>query len=290
MNNDFKKHKKTVQEYFSSKTKYWNVLYDENHKNDTFMNFVMRRRKQSVLDLIDKEIDKNKNIKVLDVGCGTGVYVDELVKRGFSVYGLDISKEMVERSLLRIEESKKTYVRLSVGDAELLPFKENFFDLIISVGVLEYLPSEINALSEFKRLLKPSGILIFTLPNLFKLRHFFDPYYYFNRSVKLIVYKIFRKRGEIKIEKDEISRNDFFTNKRYRKKQIYTFLKSCDLKEKTILGVGYGSFSFWQKDIFPLSWSIKLSNFLERLAESKFFRILDKTATRWVICAQKKIT
>ena len=286
-NNTTKAHKKAVQKYFSTKTKYWNILYKEDHDKDSFMNYVMRRRKKLVLNLIDKEIDKNQDIKVLDVGCGTGVYVDELVKRTFKVYGLDISKEMVQKSLITVSESKKEEVRLVVGDAEFLPYKSDYFDLIIGVGLLEYLPSEINALSEFKRLLKQEGILIFTLPNIFKLHHFLDPYFFIKTTFRFLKTKIVNKRNRKEIKPQDFDSNENFAIKRYKKSNINNFLHNCDLKEKEVLGIGYGAFTLFSKKIFPLAISIKISNYIEELSRNKYFKFIDKFATRWIVCSQK---
>ena len=286
-NNTTNAHKKAVQKYFSSKTKYWNVLYKEDHDKDSFMNYVMRRRKKFVLNLIDKEIDTNQDINVLDVGCGTGVYVDELVKRRFKVHGLDISKEMVKKSLITVSESKKEEVRLVVGDAEFLPFKSDYFDLIIGVGLLEYLPSEINALSEFKRLLKPKGILIFTLPNIFKLHHFLDPYSFIKTTFRFLKKKIVNKRTRKEIKPQDFDSNENFAIKRYKKSNINNFLQNCDLKEKEVLGIGYGAFSLFDKEIFPLNWSIKISDSIETMTKIRFLKFIDKFATRWIVCSQK---
>jgi ubiquinone/menaquinone biosynthesis C-methylase UbiE len=287
MNNN-NAHKKAVQQYFSSKTKYWSVLYKEDHDKDTFMNYVMRRRKFIVLNLIDKEIGQNKNIKVLDVGCGTGVYINELVKRGFNVHGMDISKEMVQKSLITVNESKKEQIRLAVGDAESIPFKSNNFDLIIGVGLLEYLPSEINALKEFRRLLKPQGILIFTLPNLFKLHNFLDPYFSIKTTFRFLKKKISNKRKLNEIKPQDFDSNENFAIKRYKKSHINKFLSYSDLQEKEVLGIGYGAFSLLNKKIFPLRLSIKISDLIEKISTIIFFKFIDKTASRWIICAHKQ--
>lgn len=287
MNKNINAHKKAVQTYFSSKTRYWNVLYREDHENDTFMNYVMRRRKQFVLDLIDKEINLNKIINVLDAGCGTGVYVNELVKRGLNVHGLDISKEMVQRSLITVNESQRECVKLAVGDAESLPFKSDYFDLIICVGVLEYLPSEINALIEFKHLLKPNGIVIFTIPNLYKLHHFMDPYFFIKSAYRFIKSKFVNKRKRLEITPQDFDSNENFAIKRYKRGQIYNFLKYCELKEKEVIGIGYGAFSLLDRKLFSLNLSIKISESIEKVSSLRFFKFVDKFAGRWIICAQK---
>lgn len=87
-------HKKTVAKYFSSQTEYWKVIYDESHSGDSFKNYLMRRRKQIILEKISNNFIY-KQINVLDVGCGTGVYTLDLAKRRYNVISMDISKEML---------------------------------------------------------------------------------------------------------------------------------------------------------------------------------------------------
>ena len=49
-------------------------------------------------DFIEKEINYDKTIKILDVGCGTGRHSIELTKRGYSVTGIDLSEAQLQRA------------------------------------------------------------------------------------------------------------------------------------------------------------------------------------------------
>ncbi|MDI6883034.1 MAG: class I SAM-dependent methyltransferase [Patescibacteria group bacterium] len=109
-----------------------------------------------------------KDKRVLDAGCGFGYEVSLLHKKGAEVYGVDTSAYL-------IDIAKNNYPNLVhnffVGDIKKLPFKNNFFDLIICKYVLHYLPSPDSAFKEFFRCLKKNGLLIFSvhhpLSNLF---------------------------------------------------------------------------------------------------------------------------
>lgn len=286
MSENSRTHKKIVQEYFSNKTKYWSVLYNEQHDQDSFMNYIMRRRKFYVLKTIDDEFESPDQLNVLDVGCGTGVYAGELLNRKFNVFGVDLSKEMVRKARLSVADNSKGNLKLSTGDAEILPFKNSSFDLIIAVGLLEYLPSEKNALKEFNRLLKPGGILIFTLPNIYKLQHFLDPFYILMWSLRLL--KRLVKSGNRKVEPRDFDYNENMIIKRYKKKQIHSFLKLSSLCEKKVTAVGFGAFTIFNKKIFSLNASIKISDYLEKLSAFGYLSLLISFSTRWVICAQKQ--
>ena len=80
-------------------------------------------------DFIESELNFDKSVKILDVGCGTGRHSIELTKRGYAVKGIDLS----ESQLTLAREKAKNYnlnIDLSRHDARDLPFK-NEFDLAI---------------------------------------------------------------------------------------------------------------------------------------------------------------
>lgn len=104
-----------------------------------------------------------KDKVVLDVASGSGYGTKYLADAGAKlVYGVDISKEV-------IEYAKKNFggggVKFLVGDARELPFKDNFFDVVVSFETIEHLPDYLRFLNEVKRVIKPSGLLIVSTPN-----------------------------------------------------------------------------------------------------------------------------
>ena len=93
---------------------------------------------------------------ILDAGCGTGLNLNYLKHYG-SVIGLDFSKEAL--NFCKLRENKN----LIQADAEKVPFKEDTFDLITALDLLEHLDDG-NVLKEFYRVLKPNAYLIITVP------------------------------------------------------------------------------------------------------------------------------
>jgi 2-polyprenyl-3-methyl-5-hydroxy-6-metoxy-1,4-benzoquinol methylase len=53
-------------------------------------------------DFIEKEIEHNKNLQILDVGCGVGRHSIELAKRGYKLTGIDLSFSMLDRARVRL--------------------------------------------------------------------------------------------------------------------------------------------------------------------------------------------
>ena len=76
-------------------------------------------------DFIEKEIGYNKDLKILDIGCGTGRHAIELAKRGYQVTGIDLSDSMLMRAQ---ENAKREHVQVAFEkhDARRLPFISEF--------------------------------------------------------------------------------------------------------------------------------------------------------------------
>ncbi|MCX7967070.1 MAG: class I SAM-dependent methyltransferase [Armatimonadetes bacterium] len=94
---------------------------------------------------------------ILDLGCGTGGSFS-LLKNFGTVVGLD-------NSLVAVKFARKRGMKLLLlGDAQVLPFEENCFDLVAVLDVLEHLDDDCQALREIWRVLKPNGAVVFTVP------------------------------------------------------------------------------------------------------------------------------
>lgn len=98
--------------------------------------------------------------RVLDAGCGTGFYCEWLQERGADVVGVDTSEEMLEQARERVSAD----VELHQGDlAEPLSFAEtNGFDGVLSALALSYIEDWRQPFSEFTRILRPGGFLVFS--------------------------------------------------------------------------------------------------------------------------------
>ncbi|HUS60084.1 MAG TPA: class I SAM-dependent methyltransferase [Nevskiaceae bacterium] len=103
-----------------------------------------------------------KGQKLLDVGCGRGIFLDRLTAEfGIKAFGIDIAKEVIG------EAKKKSAFKLDlrVADACSLPFSDGFFDVVISLDTLEHIRGkQARAVSEMVRVLKKGGkMLIYTI-------------------------------------------------------------------------------------------------------------------------------
>jgi ubiquinone/menaquinone biosynthesis C-methylase UbiE len=101
----------------------------------------------------------DKKDKVLEIGCGVGYQIPEIVKRCKNYTGIDFSKKSIE--LCKTIKN----VRLIVADAHNLPFKKSCFDAVLLIDVLENLHNPEKALREIRRVLKDKGKLVISVPN-----------------------------------------------------------------------------------------------------------------------------
>jgi len=115
-----------------------------------------RGRRTIVLGLLADRLEGSP-LDVLDFGCGTGGMLDGLGRFGH-VVGVDADVRAVELSRSRGHD-----VRHIVGDASL-PFDDGSFDAVTALDVLEHLREDVAALRELRRVLRPSGVLLATVP------------------------------------------------------------------------------------------------------------------------------
>lgn len=132
--------------------------------------------------LLDKWVTGKK---VLDIGCGTGIYVDYLTKKGFDAAGVDFVKEFIDYA------KKHRKGKFMIADAYKLPFKDKSFDTVIMFDVLEHIENELKVINEIKRITKKRLIVIVPHKidkNLFTLgliyRHYIDKTHFRNYDYK----------------------------------------------------------------------------------------------------------
>jgi SAM-dependent methyltransferase len=142
--------------------KQWDNIYGKQGEKYKYYNIFEPHK-----DMIDvaKIFSKHKVKTILDLGCGAGRNLFFLAKNGYNTYGMDYSIEGVKllNSKLKSLKIKSNIIQGSFYDK--LPYKDNFFDAIISVQSLQHgKEAQIkSAVKEMLRVLKPNGLIFITL-------------------------------------------------------------------------------------------------------------------------------
>lgn len=107
--------------------------------------------------------------RVLDLGCGTGELARTLAAAGLRVAGCDISRHMLVRAARAGDaghgDGCSGWVRLAPG-WQNLPFESAVFDVVVAASVLEYVAEPAAMLRESARVLRPGGVVLYTVPDL----------------------------------------------------------------------------------------------------------------------------
>lgn len=122
---------------------------------------------QFLLKRILPELNDVKNQKILDAGCGTGLWVVPLALRKGWVYGIDLQEKMLaEANKVVAFANLSNRVKLRVGDVTEMPYAKETFDKVLSINVVCNLPSTTfdKHFQEIHRVLKDGGTSIVVIP------------------------------------------------------------------------------------------------------------------------------
>ncbi len=119
--------------------------------------YVWRSGQERRLDLIRSYVPLD-GARMLDVGCGIGMYVRRLQACSQNVYGIDIS-------LPRLREGSRSVPNLVAAVGEHLPFSDGSFDVVLLNEVIEHVQDDRRTLEECLRVLRPGGHVVIYAPN-----------------------------------------------------------------------------------------------------------------------------
>jgi len=206
-------------------------------------------------DFIEQEINRDKSLKIIDIGCGTGRHAIELTKRGYNVTGVDLSENQIKRAMEKAQEAGVA-IDFQTQDARNLPF-DGKFDLAIMLceggfSLMETDEMNFEILKNATKSLNNKGKFIFTALNgLFPLFHSVSEFY---KSAQIegqsqckecsFDLMAFRDHNTAVFEDDSGNKRELKCNERYYvPSEITWLLKSLGYKKIDIFGAKLGAFS-----------------------------------------------
>jgi len=126
---------------------------------------IKRVEEEGILDFLLEHLgSSSEGTRLLELGCGTGLFTLPLAKKGFQVTAVDISEGMLVELRAKLAAEAITDVTIVRGDAERFDVGGELFDGVYGIGLLEYSNSPVNLIQRAVSLLRPGGIAVFTAP------------------------------------------------------------------------------------------------------------------------------
>lgn len=141
---------KRVRDYWTARSHDFGTVRKNELEND------MGKR---WLGEIDRFLPAGDNLKILDVGTGTGFFAILLAEQGHTVTGVDLTPAMLEEGRT-LAEKMGVSVDFRQMDAQKLTFPDESFDVVLSRNLTWTLPDPESAYREWGRVLRPGGVLM----------------------------------------------------------------------------------------------------------------------------------
>jgi 2-polyprenyl-6-hydroxyphenyl methylase/3-demethylubiquinone-9 3-methyltransferase len=127
-----------------------------------------RNRFSAVRDCVLRVLAEGGSLRqpldIADIGCGAGTACMMWAEVGHRAHGIDVNEPLVELGRKRVAEADQD-IDLRVGSATLLPWGDRSMDVCIALELLEHIANWNACIKEFKRILRPGGVLFFTTTN-----------------------------------------------------------------------------------------------------------------------------
>lgn len=206
-------------------------------------------------DFIELELNKNTELQIIDIGCGTGRHSIELAKRGYKITGIDLSESLLKKAREKAEQNGLK-IDFFKHDARNLPF-ENQFDVAIMMceggfSLMETDEMNFEILQNVSKSLRNKAKFIFTTLNgLFPLFHSINDFHtegsmegnatYESKNFDLMT---FRNFNITKVVDDNGKEKELECNERYYvPSEITWLLKTLGFRKIEIFGAKLGAFS-----------------------------------------------
>jgi ubiquinone/menaquinone biosynthesis C-methylase UbiE len=218
--------------------------------------------------------------RALEVGCGAGLTSIALARQGYFVEAVDSTVEMVD--LTRAEARRagvSARLKASVGDAVHLEFPDAAFRLVMAVGVIPWIHSELQGLREMARVLESGGHLIVTADNSIRLNRLIDPI----STPLLAPVRVIAKRALATLAR---TRPAPFHVKMHHPRQFDRMIAAAGLQKIACRTIGFGPFTCFGTQVLTDRTGIRVHSVLQRFCDRKL-PVLAMTGSHYLLLARK---
>lgn len=183
--------RRQAAQYFESTASRWEEFYIGRGKPSVYT-MIYRLRLVTALALVDT-LHLQSGSRCLDIGCGPGLAAVALAQRGFVVDAVDLVQAQLDRTAQRAAEAGVgEHILTQISDVHSLDFLDSTFDLVLVLGIMEWLEDLRTPLREISRVLKPGGYAVLAVDNKWALRDVLDPFVspvfaFLRRPVRLLL-------------------------------------------------------------------------------------------------------
>lgn len=270
----YNRKQKLVDEYFDAQSAFWRDTYQQGNA----LGFINRQRQAAALKYVD-ELSLPKNSHVLEVGCGAGFLAVALARRGFAVEAVDHAPAMIELTKKHARQAgMDTRVHAAVEDVHELSFEDESFDLVVSLGVINWLHDLRRALSEITRVLKLGGYAVL---NSARAHALLNPL-----AIPALESVLERMKQEFERAIPHSSRS-VAPSHMYLPGEINQYLHQANLMVTKSTNVGFGPFRIFNHDMFSRNVEAEIQQKLQQYAD-RGYPILRSAGGQYIVLARKK--
>jgi ubiquinone/menaquinone biosynthesis C-methylase UbiE len=245
---------KLVDEYFDAQSGFWWDTYQQRNA----LGFINRQRQTAALRYVD-ELSLPKGSRVLEIGCGAGFLAIALAQRGFTVEAVDHASAMVELTRRHVKQvGMNDRVHASVEDVHELSFEDQSFDLVVSLGVINWLYDLRKALVEITRVLKTGGYAIL---NSARAHALLNP-------MAIPAFESVLERVKRRLENPVLQgQRNVAPSHMYLPKELNRYLSEMNLTIIKSTNVGFGPFRILNHDLLSHEVELRIQQKLQQYAD-----------------------
>ena len=258
----------------SAESKFWRAM---DGVEDVYC--VIRRCRESLVLGWVEDLGAGARGTALQVGCGAGLTAIELAQRGMRVEVTDAVEAMVDLTRRQaVAAGVGPLVHVAQSDANAFAFADRSFELVVAVGVIPWLRSPSNALTEMARVLKPGGLLIVNCDNVDRLDYLLDPAW--NRRLAAL------RRRAARIIPSSWAPTSSFPLHQYAIAEFDAMLRRAGLSKEAEKTLGFGPFTVFGRHVVPQRLEVRLHRRLQQAADSGS-TVLGSRGTEYIVAARK---